>query len=53
MKTIRQDVIGKNTLRLVDTGKGIVGLLISGGKQLDRIDGADAAEVWEIGRAHV
>ena len=32
MKTIRQDVIGKKTLRLVDTGKGIAGLLISGGK---------------------
>ena len=46
MKTIRQDVIGKNTLRLVDTGKGIVGLLIAGGKQLDRIDGEDAVEVW-------
>lgn len=53
MKTIRQDVIGKNTLRLVDTGKGIVGLLISGGKQLDRIDGADPAEVWAQLRAAV
>lgn len=53
MKTIRQDVIGKNTLRLVDTGKGIVGLLISGGKQLDRIDGNDAAEVWAQLRAAV
>lgn len=53
MKTIRQDVIGKNTLRLVDTGKGIVGLLISGGKQLDRIDGTDAAEVWAQLRATV
>ena len=53
MKTIRQDVIGKNTLRLVDTGKGIVGLLIAGGKQLDRIDGTDAAEVWSQLRAAV
>lgn len=53
MKTIRQDVIGKNTLRLVDTGKGIVGLLIAGGKQLDRIDGADASEVWAQLRAAV
>lgn len=53
MKTIRQDVIGKNTLRLVDTGKGIVGLLISGGKQLDRIDGTDAVEVWAQLRAAV
>lgn len=53
MKTIRQDVIGKSTLRLVDTGKGFVGLLISGGKQLDRIDGTDAAEVWAQLRAAV
>ena len=53
MKTIRQDVIGKYTLRLVDTGKGIVGLLIAGGKQLDRIDGNDAAEVWSQLRATV
>ena len=53
MKTIRQEVIGKNILRLVDTGKGIVGLLISGGKQLDRIEGNDAAEVWAQLRAAV
>lgn len=53
MKTIRQDMIGKNTLRLVDTGKGIVGLLIAGGKQLDRIEGTDAAEVWAQLRAAV
>lgn len=51
MKTIRQDVIGKNTLRLVDTGKCITGLIIAGGKQLDRIDGEDAAEVWALLRA--
>lgn len=51
MKTIREDMIGKNTLRLVDTGKGIVGLLIADGKQLDRIDGTDAAEVWAQLRA--
>ena len=53
MKTIRQDVIGKNTLRLVDTGKGIVGLLISGGKQLDRIDGDDPDAIWAALRAAV
>lgn len=53
MKTIREDAIGKSTLRLVDTGKGIVGLLIAGGKQLDRIDGTDAAEVWALLRAAV
>ncbi|QZP07219.1 hypothetical protein [Caenibius sp. WL] len=46
MKTIRNDVIGKNTLRLVDTGKGFVGLVISGGKQLSRIDGDDPEQLW-------
>jgi len=53
MKTIRQDLIGKNTLRLVDTGKGISGLIIAGGKQLGRIDGTDPAEVWAQLRAAV
>lgn len=51
MKTIRNEVIGKNTLRLVDTGKGFVGLLISGGKQLKRIDGDDPAKLWTELRA--
>lgn len=46
MKTIRNEVIGKNTLRLVDTGKGYVGLVIAGGKQLNRIDGDDPAKLW-------
>lgn len=53
MKTIRQDVIGKNTLRLVDTGKGVTGLIYSDGKTLERIDGTDAAEVWALLRAAV
>lgn len=51
MKTIRNDVIGKNTLRLVDTGKSFVGLLISDGKQLKRIDGDDPAKLWTELRA--
>ncbi|MCC2601608.1 hypothetical protein [Sphingopyxis yananensis] len=51
MKTIRNDVIGKNTLRLVDTGKGFVGLVISGGKQLSRIDGDDPVQLWTDLRA--
>jgi hypothetical protein len=46
MKTIRNDVIGKNTLRLVDTGKGFVGLVIAGGKQLNRLDGDDPVQLW-------
>ena len=53
MKTIRSEVIGKNTLRLVDTGKGFVGVLNSAGKQLDRIDGDDPTEVWAKLRAAV
>ncbi|HWJ69172.1 MAG TPA: hypothetical protein VNS79_03885 [Sphingobium sp.] len=51
MKTIREDVIGKNTLRLVDTGKGFVGLVNSGGKQLSRIDGDDPEQLWTDLRA--
>lgn len=51
MKTIRTDTIGKNTLRLVDTGKGLVGLLIADGRQLHRIDGGDPAGIWEELRA--
>ena len=46
MKTIQTEMVGKFTLRLVDTGKGHVGLLFKGGKQMGRIDGNDAAEVW-------
>lgn len=46
MKTIRDDTIGKTALRLVDTGKGFVGLLLAGGKQLERIDGTDPEQVW-------
>lgn len=45
-KSIREVAIGKIKLRLVDTGKGYVGLLFSDGKQRWRIDGDDAAEVW-------
>lgn len=51
MKTIRSEVVGKHTLRLVDTGKGFVGLVISGGKQLNRIDGDDPTKLWTELRA--
>lgn len=51
MKTIKTDTIDKVTLRLVDTGKGYVGLLIKDGKQHGRIDGVDAAAVWAELRA--
>ena len=53
MKTIQTEIIGKVTLRLVDTGKGHVGLLLKDGKQLGRIDGNDAIEVWSELRASI
>jgi hypothetical protein len=53
MKTIRSDTIGKVTLRLVDTGKGLVGLLLENGKQKGRVDGDDAAQLWAELRALV
>ena len=45
MKTVQTEIIGQITLRLVDTGKGHVGLLLKDGKELGRIDGNDASEV--------
>lgn len=53
MKTIRSDTIGKVTLRLVDTGKGLVGLLLKNGKQSGRVDGDDPAQLWAELRALV
>lgn len=53
MKTIQSDSIGKMTLRLVDTGKGLVGLLLENGKQKGRVDGDDPARVWADLRALV
>lgn len=46
MKTLRSDTIGKMTLRLVDTGKSHVGLLIADGKEHGRVEGDDPAVVW-------
>lgn len=45
-RTIRQDSIGKNILRLVQIDKGYVGLLLSGGKQKARVEGDDAEALW-------
>ena len=53
MKTIKSETVGKTTLRLLDTGKGHVGLLIKDGKQLGRIDGNDATEVWSELRSSI
>lgn len=56
LKTIRNEIVGKATLRVVDTGGHYVGLLISDGKQKARVDGEDPDEVWQdlrsqLGRA--
>jgi hypothetical protein len=53
MKTIHEEKIGKNTLRIVDTGKGIVGQLSSEDKVLDRINGTEKAKVLAQLRAAV
>ncbi len=45
-RTIRTDTIGKHTLRLVAVGKTFAGLLITAGKQKERIDGEDPDAVW-------
>jgi len=57
MKTLREGHIGRTTLlRLVDTGKGFVGLAIAGGVTKVKIEGDAAENVWkrlhdEVGKA--
>jgi hypothetical protein len=46
MKTIRETRVDKTLLRLVDTGKSIVGLAIVGDTTKLRIEGANADDVW-------
>lgn len=46
MKTIRQGSAGKAKLRLVDTGKEFVGLIIEGGKTIFQTSGQDSDAVW-------
>lgn len=51
MKIIREDKIGKFTLRMAEVGKAFAGVVNADGKQLDRVDGTNAAEVWAHLRA--
>lgn len=57
MKTVREASFGKTKLRLVNTGKNFVGLLLSDGKKQLEISGEDGDEVWskiqaEAGKAN-
>lgn len=45
-RTIRQDVLGKNILRLVQVGKSYVGLLLASGQEKGRVLGEEAEAVW-------
>ena len=46
LKTIRETMIGKATIRLVETGAGYTGLVFVGGVVKSRIEGSDADDVW-------
>lgn len=51
MKTIREEKVGKTTLRLVQVDKGYAGVVLLDGKSRTRIDGGDPEEVWQKLRA--
>lgn len=56
MKTVRTGSVGKTKLRLVETGTGYVGLILSGGVKKFETSGADPDDVWaqihaEVGKA--
>ncbi|MDP5281419.1 hypothetical protein Q9Q95_21010 [Sphingomonas sp. DG1-23] len=53
MKTIRKGTAGKATLRLVQTEKEFVGLVIEGGKTLFQTRGQDADTVWSALQAEL
>lgn len=46
MKTVREEKLGKATLRLLTKGSGYAGLLIANSQVVAQIDGTDAALVW-------
>ena len=57
MKTVREEKIGKTTLRLLERGGGFVGIAIHAGKAGAPVEGEDQQEVWLqlrqiAGRAH-
>jgi hypothetical protein len=47
MKTIREAVIGKTTLRLVEVGKRYAGVVLMNDEIISRIDGDDQDDVWQ------
>lgn len=51
MKTIREESIGRATLRLVETGTGYAGVILYDGKLKARVDGDGPDEVWDKLRA--
>jgi hypothetical protein len=56
VKTIKEAPYGKMILRLVDTGKAIVGIAVENGTTKLRVEGQDRDEVWiqlhaEVGKA--
>lgn len=46
-RKIREEVIGKATVRLVHDGKSYLGVVIQGGKVSDPISGDDADKLWQ------
>jgi hypothetical protein len=53
MKTIREGTAGKARLRLVQTGKDFVGLVLEGGKTLFQTRGENADDVWSALQAEL
>lgn len=47
MKTIREQILGKATLRLVETGKSFAGIVLMDGKVKSRIDRDDQEDIWQ------
>lgn len=52
-KTIREERIGKNTLRLVRTAEGYAGILVPAGRAKEPVRGDDPEAVWQELRALV
>jgi hypothetical protein len=53
MRTIREEVLGKSILRLVETGKTYGGIILVKGERRFQTSGASAEEVWKCLRAEV
>lgn len=53
MRTIREEVLGKSTLRLVETGKTYAGIILVKGERKFQATGSSPEEVWKRLRAEV